>query len=225
MVEHLPNESERATSCTIKVGPDGPADGQPCLMVCGLYELEQTRPHLLLNELPEVIHLPARLGHHPRLRSAIDLLSDELEECRIGAEALTPALLEVILLLVLRAWIADQPCPEGEPGWASAMRDPAISTALDAIHSNPERAWTVESLGSHSGLSRAAFARRFSSLLSQPPLAYLTWWRMTVAARLLRDSDRPLSSIAREVGYASEFAFANAFKREFGRAPGQYRRG
>lgn len=219
-----PSPAEQATSCVIRIGPDGPSDGVPCEMVCGVYQLDRSRPHMLLDELPEVIHLPARLGHHPSLRGAIELFSAELEELRPGAEALAPNLLEIILVLILRTWLAEQPCPAGEPGWASAMRDPAISTALDAIHSDPGRPWTVESLGAEAGLSRAAFARRFAGLLSMPPLTYLTWWRMTVAARLLRDTDRPLNSIAREIGYASEFAFANAFKREFGRAPGQYRR-
>jgi AraC-like DNA-binding protein len=74
------------------------------------------------------------------------------------------------------------------------------------------------------GLSRAAFARRFTALVGQPPLAYLTWWRMTTAARRLRDSDAPLRAIAGQSGYASEFAFATAFKRAYGVAPGQYRR-
>ena len=74
------------------------------------------------------------------------------------------------------------------------------------------------------GLSRAAFARRFAALVGQPPLTYLTWWRMTLAARLLRSGDAPLATVARKVGYTSEFAFANAFKREYGLAPGGFRR-
>jgi AraC-like DNA-binding protein len=82
----------------------------------------------------------------------------------------------------------------------------------------------VETLGAEAGLSRAAFARRFSALVGQPPLAYLTWWRMTTAARLLRETDSPLSTVAKQTGYTSEFAFARAFKREYGTAPGGYRR-
>ena len=79
-------------------------------------------------------------------------------------------------------------------------------------------------LAAEAGLSRAPFARRFTALIGQPPLSYLTWWRMTTAARLLRDADAPLSAIALRVGYTSEFAFANAFKRHHGIAPGTYRR-
>ncbi|GAB3427167.1 AraC family transcriptional regulator [Flindersiella endophytica] len=228
-VQDVSSECERArTSTVFRLGPDeGEAAGSApsCVMVCGMYQLDQARRHPLLDQLPEVIHMPARLGQHPKLRSAVDLLSGELQERQNGAEVVVPALLEVLLLLILRAWFADQPCREHEVDWAAAMRDPAISAALAGIHDYPERPWTVESLGAESGLSRAAFARRFTGLVGQPPLAYLTWWRMTAAALLLRQSDVPLSTIAQKVGYSSEFAFANAFKREFGVAPGHYRRG
>ncbi|MDG4863395.1 helix-turn-helix transcriptional regulator, partial [Streptomyces sp. T-3] len=88
----------------------------------------------------------------------------------------------------------------------------------------PARPWTVEDLGARAGLSRAAFARRFTALVGQPPLAYLTWWRMTTAGRLLREADAPLRTVAEQAGYTSEFAFAKAFKREYGMAPGQYRK-
>jgi AraC-like DNA-binding protein len=82
----------------------------------------------------------------------------------------------------------------------------------------------VEELGAHGGLSRAAFSRRFTALVGRPPLTYLTWWRMTTAGRLLREDDLPLRLVAQRTGYTSEFAFAKAFKREYGVAPGQYRR-
>jgi AraC-like DNA-binding protein len=92
------------------------------------------------------------------------------------------------------------------------------------MHRDPARPWTVASLAAEAGLSRAPFARRFTALLGRPPLTYLTWWRMTTAARLLRESDAPLAAIAAEVGYGSEFAFAAAFKRRHGVAPGRFRR-
>ncbi|MFC7589846.1 helix-turn-helix transcriptional regulator [Nonomuraea antimicrobica] len=92
------------------------------------------------------------------------------------------------------------------------------------MHRDPSHPWSVADLGARVGLSRAAFARRFAALVGQPPLAYLTWWRLAGAGRLLRDTDAPLSEIAARVGYGSEFAFANAFKRQYGLAPGRYRR-
>lgn len=100
----------------------------------------------------------------------------------------------------------------------------AVSTALHHIHQEPGHAWTVARLGGHAGLSRAAFSRRFTALVGQSPLAYLTWWRMTTAGQLLRRSDASLRTIASRVGHTSEFAFNRAFKREYGVTPGHYRR-
>jgi AraC-like DNA-binding protein len=200
---------------------DGPAD---TVLLCGAYVLDQSRPHPLLAELPELIHFPARVGRHPELRSAVDLLGAELERPRPGADAIVPALLDMLLLYLLRAWYDEQAGHHTASGWAAALLDPAVSAALHALHHDPARPWTVETLGAEAGLSRAAFARRFSALVGQPPLAYLTWWRMTTAARLLRETDSPLSTVAKQTGYTSEFAFARAFKREYGTAPGGYRR-
>lgn len=198
-------------------------DGAVTVLLGGAYWLEPSRTHPLLRDLPEIIHLPARLGHRPQLRAAIDLLSAEVEEPRIGTYAIIPALLDTLLLYILRAWFDDQPAT-GSSGWAAALHDPAVAAALHAIHREPERPWTVASLAGEAGLSRAPFARRFAALVGQPPLTYLTWWRLTTAARLLVDSEAPLVTIASAVGYSSEFAFANAFKRHHGKAPGRYRR-
>lgn len=197
--------------------------GAATIMLCGAYLLDRSRAHPLLGDLPDVIHLPARVGRHLRLHAAVDLLGAELEQPRPGSDAMLPALLEVLLLHILRAWFDDKSAHGAATGWAAALRDSAVATALRAIHGDPSRQWTVEELGAQAGLSRAAFARRFAALVGQPPLAYLTWWRMTLAARLLRDSDAPLAAVARMVGYASEFAFAHAFKRGYGSAPGGFR--
>lgn len=125
--------------------------------------------------------------------------------------------------------LADRPVgprpdlPPSSPGWTRALADAAVGAALRAIHEQPARAWTVSGLARVGGLSRAAFARRFTALTGRPPLAYLTWWRMTIAARVLRDTSAPLSTVAARTGYTSEFAFAKAFKREYGVTPGRYR--
>ncbi|RMI45531.1 helix-turn-helix transcriptional regulator [Actinomadura harenae] len=110
------------------------------------------------------------------------------------------------------------------PRAAQIVLDIIADQARGAIHRDPARPWSVAGLGEHAGLSRAAFSRRFTALVGRPPLTYLTWWRLTTAMRLLRDSDAPLGVVAEQVGYGSEFAFANAFKREFNIAPGRYRR-
>ena len=199
-------------------------DGTSTALLCGAYLLDQARPHPLLAELPAVIHLPARLGSHPSLRAAIDLLGTEIAKPGLGGDIVVPALLDTLLLYILRAWYSEQSERSETTGWAAALTDPAVSAALLAIHRSPSHPWTVQTLGAIAGLSRAPFARRFTALVGQPPLTYLTWWRMTKAAEMLRRSNTSMRTIAEEVGYASEFAFARAFKREHGSAPGTYRR-
>ncbi|GAA0405592.1 AraC family transcriptional regulator [Microbispora corallina] len=192
------------------------------VMLCGAYLLDRSRTHPLLRELPDVVHLPARAGRRPHLRAALDLLGGELEGVRPGCDAMVPALLDVLLLHILRAWFEER--EDAPTGWTAALNDPPVAAALRAMHGEPQRQWSVQELAGHAGLSRAAFARRFTTLVGQPPLAYLTWWRMTVAARLLRASDVPANAVAGKVGYTSEYAFAHAFKRAYGRPPGAYRR-
>ncbi|MGP3998810.1 AraC family transcriptional regulator [Streptomyces sp. 8N706] len=194
------------------------------LLLCGAYRLERGQAHPFLRALPEVIHLPARLGRNPALRSAVDLLSADVTEGRPGTDAALPALLELLLIYLLRAWLDDQALHRPDAGWCAALSDPAVAAALNHMHRDPARSWTVRELAGEVGLSRTVFAARFTSYVGQSPMAYLTWWRLSTAARLLRDNDAPLISIARQVGYGSEFAFAHAFKRQFGRPPGRFRK-
>ncbi|MFD7256346.1 AraC family transcriptional regulator [Streptomyces sp. NPDC059874] len=198
--------------------------GPVTVVLCGAYRLDPSRTHPLLLTLPDLIHLPARSGDHPELRSAVALLAAELETPRLGTDAAVPALLDTLLLYILRIWFKEQPARGDTTGWAAALNDPPVTAALHAIHRDPAAPWTGAKLAAEAGLSRARFARRFAMLIGQPPLGYLTWWRMTTAARLLRTSEAPLRSIAHQVGYTSEFAFANAFKRTYGTPPGTYRR-
>ncbi len=215
----------------VTLGPDGllpllpetRGDGaEATLLLCGTYLLSRARPHPLLAELPPVVHLSARSGRHQALRSVIDLLSAELTDHRPGSGTAVPALLDTLLLYILRAWFEEQRTRTGT-GWAAALSDPAIGAALEAIHAEPAHGWTVGELGARAGLSRAAFARRFTALVGRPPLGYLTWWRMTSGSRLLRESEAPLRVVAQQTGYVSEFAFAKAFKREYDLSPGRYR--
>ncbi|MEV2251528.1 AraC family transcriptional regulator [Streptomyces sp. NPDC050147] len=198
-------------------------EGAATSLLCGNYHLDQGRPHPLVRQLPEVIHLPTRHGRHPELSAAVQLLGSELENPRIGSDGIVPTLIDSLLLYILRAWLDDQPAAAAQ-GWAAALGDSAVAPALSAMHDDPAASWTVESLAVRAGLSRAAFARRFAALVGEPPMAYLTRWRMTTAARMLRESDAPLTTVAARTGYGSEFAFAKAFKREYGLAPGGYRR-
>ena len=205
-----------------RVDIDGPGDR--ALLVCGAYRLGRTRAHPLVEELPEVLHLSAAQLPARGLVSAVELLGGELEQDRPGRDGVVPALVDAMLLLILRAWLELRTETDPRPtGWAGAIADPGVGGALAALHAEPERPWTVAQLAARAGLSRSTFAEHFTTLVGAPPLGYLTWWRMTLAERILRESDAPLAAVARQVGYTSEFAFAKAFKREYGIAPGRYR--
>lgn len=217
LVDFEPEPDENATLAEMHI--DGA--GVVTELLCAYYMFDPARPHPLLADLPAFIHVPTRIGEHPSLRSAVELLGNELGNPRAGTDAAIPALIDMLLLYVLRAWLDEQ--PGDAVGWASALRDPAITAALRQIHRHPDKPWTVEDLAATAGLSRAAFAKRFTAIIGQPPLTYLTWWRMTTAAGLLRDSDAPLRTIAIRCGYASEYAFAKAFKRAYDMAPGRFR--
>ncbi|GIE98786.1 AraC family transcriptional regulator [Paractinoplanes rishiriensis] len=216
--------STRPVTAACHPAPDGPLFavdeiGTPAgtgvtVTLCGAYELDPVLVHPLLLDLPDLIHV--RAAHLP----AADLLAAELERPRLGTDALVPALLETLLLYLLRAALDGHP---GATGWPGALRDRPTAAALAAMHRDPARPWTVAALAAEARMSRATFARRFTALVGQPPLTYLTWWRLTTAARLLRRDDAPLAVVAKAAGYTSEFAFAAAFKRQHGIAPGRYR--
>jgi AraC-like DNA-binding protein len=197
-----------------------PGPGTRATTVCGAYLLQRHKSHPLLKSLPDVLHLTARPGRNPELRAMVALLGEELENQPVGATAVTPSLVDALLVYMLRAWLRDAAQTEG---WSAALADPVIARALAVIHEQPERAWTVNQLAATTGLSRAAFARRFTTLVGQPPMTYLTQWRMTTAARLLRETDKPVAQVAGAIGYGSAFAFTKAFRREHDTTPGNYR--
>lgn len=210
---------ENGPAAGVTIGGTGPATR----LVCGSYTFDSDGPHPLLRALPPLVHLPATPGvdRDGALEFAVRMLAGEVEGHQPGSQAVVDRLVDVLLIYILRAWLDRQ--QEGCPGWFGAMRDPQIGRALSLIHESPGHRWTIASLGSAVGLSRAAFARRFAALVSEPPMSYLARWRMTLATEMLRSGDEPLAAIADRVGYDSEFAFAKAFKRLHGQAPGRYR--
>jgi AraC-like DNA-binding protein len=180
--------------------------------LCGAYRLEKGDVHPLLRQLPGIISVRV----NPAITALVDLLGDDTTDGQPGTEVTRPALIDLLLVHVLRAWQANG------PGWP-AIGDPAMTTTLRAIHRDPAAPWTVQRLSTLAAMSRTAFTRRFTSLTGKPPMAYVLSLRLTTAARLLRESEAPLASVARQVGYTSEFAFAGAFRREYGIAPGRFR--
>lgn len=210
-------------------GGDGAADldlggdGALTKVICGKFQYASARPHPVLVQLPEVVHVPASgAGADADLQSLIRLLVSELDHPRPGGKTTLTRLSDVLFIYALRAWSASN--EPTRPGWLYGLRDPDIAAALAGMHACPERPWSVEDLAATANLSRAAFARRFTALVGEPPLVYLTRWRMELAARHLRESDELVARIAERVGYRSEYAFSRAFSRMFDEPPGRYRR-
>jgi transcriptional regulator GlxA family with amidase domain len=148
------------------------------------------------------------------------LLADETARQRPGGSAMVSRLCDLLVVEALRAWLAAAPPRDA---WLAGLRDPQIAAALERIHTAPERPWTVDSLARAAGMSRSRFAQRFAELVGEPPLQYLTGWRLCYATELLDGSDDSLRVIAQRSGYGSEAAFGKAFKRRFGMSPGTYR--
>lgn len=200
-----------------------PGDGEVTNLLCGAYEFDREQAGALLGHLPPVLHLEAAEGHRqPALRNTLVTLADELAHGQIGSQLVVDRIVDTLLVQVLRAWLSHGGA--ALPPWLSPAADPAVQRALSLIHAEPNRGWTVAELAREVQLSRSAFARRFSDTMGEPPMAYVTSLRMTIAAELLRESEMPVRAVAARAGYDSVFAFSAAFKRATGRAPTHFRR-
>ncbi|MFE5035538.1 AraC family transcriptional regulator [Streptomyces sp. NPDC056683] len=194
------------------------ANPQATVFLCGAYQFSGDIGRALLDALPEVMTLSA--ADDDPLRDVITLLSRELVRTELAQQIVLDRLLDLLLVLAIRA---DFRRSATAPRWYKASADPRLGAALQAMHENAAHAWTVPELADLSGLSRAAFARVFREALGQAPMQYLTEWRMTLARDYLRADDLSLAQIADAVGYSSPFAFAAAFRRCHGEAPGTWR--
>jgi AraC-like DNA-binding protein len=153
----------------------------------------------------------------------VDLAVAETASPRPGGASMLTRLSEVLFVEAIRRHIETLP-PE-QTGWLAGLRDRYVGKTLSLMHAEPARPWTVDELGNAVGLSRSALSQRFNELLGQPPMQYLTRWRLTLAAQQLAGTTRPVGTVADEIGYESEAAFNRAFKREFGVPPAAWRKG
>jgi AraC-like DNA-binding protein len=157
------------------------------------------------------------------MQSAFRLMAIEAREFRPGGEAVITRLADILVIQAIRAWI--ETAPDARTGWLGALRDPFIGRALALVHREPQRPWTVASLAGQVAMSRSAFAARFTELVGEPAMQYVTRWRMHVALSALETEGATVAQLADRLGYRSEAAFARAFKRVTGRPPGAVRRG
>ncbi len=193
--------------------------GERTELVCGGVRFVHPAARTLIDALPRVIHIEA--ANVPRrdwLRTTLDLIDDETRHSRPGGDVIVSRLCDIIVVQAIRSWIETD--PSARTGWLGALRDARVGRALAAIHREPARDWTVASLADEALMSRSGFAARFTDLVGESAMRYVTRWRMQVAHDLLAAGDHTVAAAGRAVGYDGEAAFSRAFKRTIGRSPG-----
>jgi len=194
--------------------------GDETALIGGSFVFGGGNASLLLDALPAFIHIPASDREATILRGTLAVLDDELRGGQMGASLMTRRMGEILLVQTLRAYVAK--IGTAGAGWIGALTDARIGAAISLMHHDPGRAWSVNGLATGIGMSRSGFALRFKELVGIAPLDYLTRWRMHLARDALRLPDASVAGLAISLGYSSESAFGNAFKRVFGRAPKRY---
>lgn len=192
---------------------------EPTVLLVGTYRVWGQVSRRLLGLLPPALLVPGEDDCSPLL----DLLDTRLATAAPEPDAVLDRLLDWLLVCTLRDWFAQPEAATDSPRFLRALGDEAVGPALRAMHAAPERPWTLAALAREAGVSRTTLAGRFTRLVGEPPLAYLTEWRMSLAADLLTESTAPLASVAQRVGYADAFGFSTAFKRLHGISPSAYR--
>jgi AraC-like DNA-binding protein len=196
--------------------------GEITKFVCGFMACDPRLSQVFLSGLPPVFKVSIRNDASGRwLENSIRFSVNEADPSRSGGEAVLAKLSEVLFIETLRAYIAHLPAEQ--TGWLAGARDSEVGKTLALMHRNPAQAWTIASLAKEAGLSRSVLAERFRHYLNEPPMAYLTRWRLQLAAQMLASTSYSVAQIASEVGYESEPAFNRAFKREFTVPPARFR--
>jgi AraC-like DNA-binding protein len=211
----VPSDGQLPTSISM-----GGPDGERAHFVCGFLGCDARPYNPLLTALPEVILVSGQAGC--ALAAYVQFALAESRGPRMGGECVLGRLSELMFVDVVRHYL--ETLPPDRKGWLAGLRDPFVGRALASLHRKPAHVWTIESLARNVGLSRSALAERFTQFVGQPPMQYLTNWRMQLAANHLLSGMESVTVIANRVGYASEAAFSRAFKKAVGKPPSQWRR-
>jgi AraC-like DNA-binding protein len=196
--------------------------GGDCTIIGGHFVFSGNRTDILLGALPPVAHI-RKESDKAALRWSLDRMRQELSEPQPGAFLIAQHLAHMMLVQALRLHVAEG--PTGGVGWLFALADKQMGTAISAMHDDPAHPWTLQELAERVGMSRSTFALKFKETVGEPPMEYLTRWRMLLGGDRLANSGDPISVIALSLGYESESAFSTAFKRVMGCSPRQYGRG
>ncbi len=214
--QNVSNSAPAPYPFTLHHGGPGPPGAS---LVCGFLGCDRGPFNPLLTALPRQMHM--RGMSNAWHGSFIRQVTEESRLGRAGAVCVLTRLAELMFIEVLRRYLDD--LPPGQTGWLAGLRDEVVGRALALLHAQPSHPWTLADLAREAASSRSSLAKRFGELVGQPPMQYLTQWRMQVAANLLTQSGAKVATIAGEVGYDSEAAFSRAFKKATGLAPGVWR--
>jgi AraC-like DNA-binding protein len=197
--------------------------GAPTRFVCGYLACNRSLLRPLLESLPRIARIPMQQSAPTTLlRELLQTGVRESSVARPGTRSILAKLSELMFAEALRRYV--ESLPQDGKGWLAGVRDIPVGRALALMHGNPDRAWTVDELAREVALSRSALAERFTLLVGESPMQYLTRWRLARAAQMLRAGREPIARVAERSGYDSEAAFSRAFKREFSMPPGAWRR-
>jgi len=196
--------------------------GESTLFVCGYMECDRELCKSFLGGLPPVFKVNIRNDQTGQwLENSIKFSAAEASANRAGSDAVLARLSEALFVETMRRYMAE--LPPQQTGWLAGARDPGVGAALASMHRSPEYPWTIANLAQHVGVSRSVLAERFRHYLGEPPMTYLSRWRLQLGARMLTSTSYSVARISGDVGYESEPAFNRAFKREFGAPPARFR--
>jgi AraC-like DNA-binding protein len=200
---------------------EGAESGPVTRVVCGFLACDARPFNPLLAALPPLLVLHSGPGEDPLAQLMRYAVRESLEK-RVGSDSVLARLSELMFIEAVRRHV--ETLPDERTGWLAALRDPLVGRALARLHQEVATGWTLESLAAAVGTSRSVLAERFTALVGEPPMHYLTRWRMQVATRLLAGSDAKVAAVAAAVGYEAEAAFSRAFKKVVGLAPAHWRK-
>lgn len=206
----------------LRIGAQGETEVR---LICGFLTCDRQPFNPLLAALPRVLHDPVsreRATTGTWVTHFIEHAVAESKGQRVGSQTVLTKLSELMFLEVIRRYL--ETLPPDRSGWLGALRDPVVGRAIALVHERPAHPWTVEEIARSSGASRSALAERFTTVLGDTPIAYLTGWRLALAARNLANTHRAVEAIAAEAGYESVGSFTRAFKRVYGKPPSLWRK-
>ena len=205
----------------LRPGGFSPAEEASTVVVCGFVACDLRPFNPLIEALPRLLHVPS-CGVGAWVAPVLDQAVSESRLRRAGSAAVLERVSEMVFVDAARRYLESM--PEGGTGWLAALRDRHVGKAIALMHERPAEPWTIDELGRRVGLSRSALHERFAELVGHPPMQYLANWRMQRGASQLRETNATVATIALDVGYESEAAFARAFKRSVGQSPAAWGR-